>query len=365
MNDYVSFDVHKHYTLAEREDKATGKRTLSRIEHARGAIKAYVSQLPKGTVVAVEATGNWYWIIEEIEAGGGLPTLVNPRKAKLMMGCLNKSDKLDVHNLNTLQRNGTLPTVWIATAPVRDLRELTRGRMVLSAQSTRLKNRILANFTKFGHLLEEASDAFGAKGRRDMDERVWKLPEHARFMMQMLLDHVDQYQTSLQQVNERLDGLVQETPEMILLKTLPYVGRVLSAVMTFELGPVSRFPTAGHLAAYAGTTPRVHSSADKFRRGPVRPDVNRYLRWAYVEAANLVVLNSTRNPLRRVSQLYRRIKMRRDHGKAVVAVARHLAEASWHVLSRQEPYREPSFKAQVEPGRCKREAVMSAHRLEQ
>jgi hypothetical protein len=62
--------------------------------------------------VAVETIGNWYWIVDEIEAAGCLPRLVHARKAKLMMGELNKTDKLDVRGLNRLQQAGPLPTVW-------------------------------------------------------------------------------------------------------------------------------------------------------------------------------------------------------------------------------------------------------------
>ena len=61
----------------------------------------------------MEATANWYWITDEIEQAGCQPRLVHPRKAKLMMGQINKTDKLDTHGLNILQRNRTLPTVWI------------------------------------------------------------------------------------------------------------------------------------------------------------------------------------------------------------------------------------------------------------
>jgi hypothetical protein len=63
--------------------------------------------------VAVETVGNWYWIVDEIEAAGCVPRLVHARKAKLMMGQINKTDKLDVRGLNQLQRTSTFPTVWI------------------------------------------------------------------------------------------------------------------------------------------------------------------------------------------------------------------------------------------------------------
>ena len=85
--------------------------------------------------MALETVGNWYWVVDEIEAGGGKAQLVNARLAKLMMGMVNKSDKLDAQGMNRLQRTGTLPTVCITSSSVRDARELPRTRMGRSASS--------------------------------------------------------------------------------------------------------------------------------------------------------------------------------------------------------------------------------------
>src|SRR5512134_1118760 len=122
MKEYIAFDSHKHYTLAEREDVETGRARQTRIEHEPGAIKAFLADCEPGVAVAVEAMGSWYWIVDEIEQARACPRLVHPRKAKLMLGMINKTDKLDVHGLNRLQRAGTLPTVWIAPGKLRDLR---------------------------------------------------------------------------------------------------------------------------------------------------------------------------------------------------------------------------------------------------
>ena len=141
---------------------------------------------------------------------------------------------------------------------------------------------------------------------------------------------------------QRLDELVEVTPEMQRLMTLPGVGVILGATVALEIGEVSRFASADRLASYAGTTPRVHASGGKVRYGPLRADVNRYLKWAFSEAANSVAVNQVRCPERHVSQLYLRLRARKGHSKAIGAVARHLAEAAFHVLSRQEAYRDPA-----------------------
>jgi transposase len=129
--------------------------------------------------------------------------------------------------------------------------------------------------------------------------------------------------------------------EADLLKTLPCVGKILSMTLMLEIGKVECFPTAEHLASYPGLVPRVHSSGGHTRMGQVCGNVNRNLKWAFVEIGNLIVVNQHRLAGTHVVRLYQRIKRKKNHQKAVVAVARHLAEAAWWVLTKQEVYHEP------------------------
>ena len=342
MKEYISFDSHKHYTLMECENVRSGRVRHQRIEHDAGNIRAALAGCEKGSAVAVEATGNWYWILNEIEEAGMHPLLVHPRKAKMMMGMVNKTDKLDVHGLNVLQRVGTLPTVWVAPAPLRDLRELTRVRMVLCCQRTRLKNRLGATLAKYGRKVE-ASDAYAAGAREELHGQMEKLPPQTRWAAGMLLEQLDFISRQIQEQERRLKELLKVTPQMQGLMTLPGVGLVLSAAIALEIGDIERFASAPRLASYAGTTPRVKSSGDKTRYGQLRVDVNHYLKWAFAEAANSVAVNHKRCPNRHVSLLYGRLRQRKGHAKAIGAVARHLAEAAYWVLHRKENYREPTL----------------------
>jgi len=294
--------------------------------------------------VAIEATANWYWITDEIEQAGCRPQLTHPRKAKLMMGQINKSDRLDAHGMNRLQRNGTLPVVWLPPGPLRDLRELTRTRVVLVAQRTRWKNRITATLAKWGVPPSEYSDPYGKRAREEWEQRIASLPEQTRWTLRQMLEQLDQLNAQVAGFEQRLKELVEVTPEMQRLMSLPGVGVILAATIALEIGEVSRFASAERLASYAGTVPRVIASGDRMRFGRTRPDVNRYLKWAFAEAGNSVAVNYRRWPERHVSQLYVRVRVYRGkgHHKAVGAVARHLAEAAFHVLSRQQEYRDPA-----------------------
>jgi transposase len=296
--------------------------------------------------VAVETVGNWYWVVDEIEAGGGKPQLVNARLAKLMMGMVNKSDKLDAKGMNRLQRTGTLPTVWIPPSSVRDARELPRTRMVLSKQRTQLKNRVHATLGKYGFVVEGVSDAFGKRGREILTELMAKLPPHTEQALGRVLDQLDHVCENLQWIEEKMIEVFVPCPQTLWLKSLPGVGDILAVVIWTEIGTIERFSRAEQLASYSGLVARENSSGGKVRFGPVRRDVNVYLKWAFVEAANSSVLNRERCGYDHISRLYERIKARRGHGKAKVAVARHLSEASFWMLKKGEPYREPMSSTQ-------------------
>jgi len=141
---------------------------------------------------------------------------------------------------------------------------------------------------------------------------------------------------------QRLRAVFAPTPELQLLRTLPGVGEVLAVVILLEMGDIRRFPRAAQLAAYAGTTPRAHASGGRTHYGPSRVDINRYLKWAFIEAASTISRTRPTRPRRHVSRLYARIQQRKGHAKPVGAVARHLAEATYWILSKREPYRDPA-----------------------
>lgn len=343
--EYIAFDVHKRYTYAVVEDGQGRVKREGKIPHEPGALAAFLAGCEPGSPVAVETVGNWYWIVDEIEKAGLSPRLVHAAKAKLMLGAVNKTDKLDARGLNKLQRAGTLPTVWIPSGDLRDKRELTRTRMLLVRQRTQLKQRIQATLAKYGLGIPEVQDVFGVRGRKLLRERMEQLPPETRAMAALLLEQVEALDARIAQVEARMKEVLAPTPEVELLQSLPGVGFILATVISLEVGDVRRFPSPEHLASYAGTVPRVQQGGGKVRHGKTREDVNRYLKWAYAEAANVIARHAQKNPYRHVSRLYLRIRERKGHQKAVGAVSRHLAEATWWVLVTQQPYQEPTYRS--------------------
>jgi len=347
MENYtIGCDAHKKYSQFTVLDEKARVQERKRIEHTPGGIREYLSRYPRGTPVAVECVGNWYWIVDDIEASGCVARLTQAGKAKLMMGHVNKTDKLDADGLALLLYNGTLPTVWIPARELRDARELPRTRMAFTKQRTALKNRIHAALSKYGIRLETASDAFRGSGLEELRQALSSLPVETRRCVEEELLALSEIQQHIDGLEKRIMEQMKVTRSMQLIKTLPGVGDILAIVIDREIGSVERFASAENLASYAGTTPKVKSSGGKTYYGPMRKESNQYLKWAYVEAANVIVANHKKPSWKNkhVVRLYERLARSKGHAKAVGAVARHLAEATFWVLSKGEAYHEPNSK---------------------
>ena len=342
MVQFTGCDAHKKYSVFVGIKESGQPMEAVRVDHQRGEMRKYLATLPAGTPIAVETLGSWYWLVDEMEQAGHQPMLTHAAKAKKMMGQINKTDKLDARGLATLLRNGTLPSVWIPSGELRDQRELPRTRMVLAGIRTKLKNRLQATLAKYNLQIEEVSDAFGVKGRELLEQRFKDLPPETQRTAQEQLQLLDRVVEQIKEIETRIRSVVENTQAIKRLTSLPGVGPILSVVIGLEIGSVSRFGSAEQLASYSGTVPRVHSSGGKTFYGRVRPDVNRYLKWAFVEAANVVVMNQSRIPHSHVVKLYQRIREHKGHAKAVVAVARHLAEATYWMLTKEQAYKDPA-----------------------
>ncbi len=344
MTQYIGCDGHKQYSVFVGMDETGQASPPQRVQHVRSEFQDYLRTLPPGSPIALETSGHWYWMVEAMEQAGHHPILVHARKAKLLMGLVNKNDKLDAKGLATLLRNGTCPAVWIPPGALRDQRELPRLRMTFVRFRTALKNRIHAAFAKYGVSLADVSDVFGAKGRCLLEARLSQLPPETQRAVRDELALLEPVQDQIDALEGRIQAVVRQTPVMQQLQTLPGVGPILAIVVAWELGTITRFPNAEHFASYSGTVPRVVESGGHRRySGAVRQDVNHYLKWAFVEAANCIVLNQKPWAERHVVQLYQRLAHRKGHAKAIVAVARHLAEATYWMLKKGQPYQEPAW----------------------
>ena len=340
---FIGCDAHRKYSVFVAMDEQ-GKTTAPiRVEHQFKELRSFLRHVPPGTDVAVGATGSWYWLVDEIEAAGLAPHLAQPFAAKRMLGAgSKKTDSVDARCLATLLRNGTLPETWIPDSGNRDLRNLLRTRLALREYQTGLKSRIVAAINAYGlREPDEDSDLFRGKGRVQLSVYKGKLPKHTQEAVIQQWTLVDELEKQIETFALQIKLALKPVADAQRLKSLPGVGTVLGATIYLEIGAVTRFACAERLASYAGLVPVVHASGGRTFYGPTSKRSNSYLHWAFVEAANLAAARRKVHPERHVSRLYERLRPGKGHQKAAVAVARHLAESAWWILTKQQDYREP------------------------
>lgn len=325
--------------------------------------------LSEGSVthVALESTGVYWKPIFNLLEGNFTVWVLNAQHVKNLPG--RKTDVKDAEWLADLLRHGLVQPSFIPPQSQRDLRDLTRERTNFVRQRATLVNRVQkvlegANL-KLGDV---ATNVLGVSGRAileaiiagESDAKVLaglavgrlrskrtELEEalrggvrpHHRFLLTELLCQIDSLDETIAHFDEQVQVACEAdgNEEVIkLLDTIPGVGRELAEVLVAEVGTdMTRFPTAGHLAAWAGVAPGNNESAGKRRSGKTRKgDV--WLRVGLVQAARAAV----RTKGTYLAAQYRRLVTRRGDKRALMAVAHSILVIAYHVISRKEPYRE-------------------------
>ena len=266
--------------------------------------------------------------------------LANPTEAKKRMGKTNKTDALVAKGLAILLHNGPLPESWIPPGELRARRELLRTRMALRDLRPSLKHRIHASIDRYGLQATGISDLFGVKERVYIDTVLDHLPCDTAAMIQVQLTSLDQLEAQIEEIEDRIAVALKPSPEVRLLRTVPGIGDILAPLIWLEIGDIDRFPRAENLAGYAGLVPRIIASGGRIRHGGTCRNINHYLKWGFVEAATCAIrIKAYRGT--HIERLYQRLAPAKGHGRAIVAVARHLAEASYWVLRKGQPYKSP------------------------
>ncbi len=319
------------------------------------------------THVAMESTGiYWRPVYNVLEAVGQFELLVvNAQHVKAVPG--RKTDTNDVAWIVSLLRHGLLRGSFIPPRPLREIRELTRYRSELVHDRVRLVNRLHKVLEDVNlKLAMVATDVMGVSGRTMLaaliagetnPERLADLargtlqkkreqleqalngqfrPHHA-FLLAELLSQIDVLEDAETRVMAELDTRLQaEVEGLDLLDTIPGVNRRIAQIILAEIGTdMGHFPSAKHLASWAGLCPGNHESAGKRWTGHTRKG-SRWLRQALAEAAHGAA--HTRKTY--LAALYHRIAARRGRKKVVIAVAHAILVICYHLLTRQEPYRE-------------------------
>ena len=337
----LGWDVHRKFSKVSLEQMtAEGEIQVverARLEHEdRQAMRHWLSRVPKGTPVALEAAYGWPWIADLLEEMGLEPHLGHPPAIKVLAKTEAKGDRIDADRLGKFQLRGILPEAYLATPEVRMQRERMRYRMALSGLRTGVKNRIQAILHRLG-ILHPFSDLFGKAGRRFL--QGLDLPEASREVLLGYLELLDRISTLIGQVEAWMAGHLKANEVIRLLATIPGIGLILAHVIYAEIGEMERFPSRRHLNSYAGLAPVSDDSADRHGRRHCSPACNHALRWALIEAVT-GVLNSRGCRGQRLRKLYCRLTHGGQCNKnaAKVAVARELSQLVYIIWRTRTPY---------------------------
>jgi transposase len=315
------------------------------------------------THAAMESTGVYWKPVYAVLEGSLEITVANAQQIKKVPG--RKTDVKDAEWIADLLRHGLLRRSFVPPKPIRELRDLLRYRRKLVESQSAERNRLVklleaANIKLAG----VASDVFGVSGQRMLDALLkgeqtpkemaelakgrmrakipqlelaleGRLEEHHRFLLRIQRRRLAQLETDLAELEERIhERLKPYAVQLALLDEIPGVDWTLAAVIIAELGvDMSVFGSASQAASWAGVCPGNNESAGK-RKSSKTSKGNHYLKTVLVEAANAAA-GAKGTYLR---EKFFRLKARRGHKRAAMAVAHKILVAAYHILSKQVSY---------------------------
>jgi transposase len=243
-------------------------------------LRPYKAQLQS---MAVESTYNWYWLVDGLQAKGYPINLANPAKIEQYSGIKHADDKHDAFHLAELQRLNILPKAYIYDAELRPVRDLLRRRTKLVHQRTALMLSFKSLFSR-----TTGGQMPLAQLKQMSPKEGPKLYEHPanQLIARIQLEHIEALEQSIQKVEKAVLACARQIPLYAKLLSLPGVGRILGMTITMEVGDIKRFKSDGDFASYCRTvgSRRLSNGKQKGENNPKCGD--KYLSWAFVEAAN-------------------------------------------------------------------------------
>jgi len=328
---YVGIDLHATNSVVVVIDDADRmlyqKRLRNDLALIRTALEPY-----RATVqgVAVESTYNWYWLVDGLMEAGYRVHLAHAPALPQYSGLKHIDDQHDAQWLAHLLRLGLLPTGYIYPKAERAIRDLLRKRSQLVRHKTMVVLSLQSLLTRLtGHRLSlPRLRQLTPKGV----QALVPFPEQVQAVMSSLA-----VLACLEQEIRAIESTVREAeqtqPGYALLQTVPGIGPILAGTILLEVGDIQRFATVGHFASYCRCVGSEHVSNGKRKGAGNTKNGNRYLSWAFIEAAHFAIRYEA------VIRTYDQRKQARTHPLvALKTVAHKLARACYHMLREQVPF---------------------------
>ena len=323
----IGCDFHTRYQqIAMAREETSELLVERRLNHASGEVQAFYRSLKsfgEPVRVGIEATGPIHWFERLLTELGHELWIGDSAKIRASEVRKQKTDERDARLILDLLLSKRFPKIWVPTPAERDLRQLLWHRHKLVCLRTMLGNQLHALAMSQG--LCRKRKLFTKKGRVEL--QGLGLAPWARRRREELLKLLDQLETPIAELDRAASEEAKRREDAVRLMTHPGIGPINALAFVLAIGPVTRFPRSRKLASYLGLNPIEESSGGRRRLGGISKQGNTMVRWLLVEAAQQAMRF---DPALR--QDYLRLKFRRGHAVAKVAIARKLAVRMYWML---------------------------------
>jgi transposase len=325
MKIMTGIDLHSNNAVCGLMDEK-GRRLLQRrlpcdLALIVKTLEPYKAQIAQ---VAVESTYNWYWLVDGLEDHGYPVVLANPAKMKQYEGLKHTDDVSDVFYICELMRLGILPVSYRYNRQTRPVRDLLRRRMML----VQLRTSLILSFKSLHE--RTLGKRLGLREVKAMSvERAQASFTHAsdQLLCGEQVELMGQLEESVAKIEKHVLAMTKDWTTFQRVQEVPGIGKILGLTIALETGEPSRFAGAGHFASYCRCVKSQRESNQKKKGENNRKCGNRYLSWAFVEAAHFAVrFDAT------CERFYERKKRKTNVAVATKALACKLAKAAWHVM---------------------------------
>lgn len=282
--------------------------------------------------IAVESTFNWYWLVDGLQEEGYPVVLANPSAIQQYEGLKYTDDQWDSFWLARMLRMGILPRGYIYPKEERPTRDLLRRRLLLVRQRT---TQILSLKGLVARELGRRIAVDRIKQLREGDVAAWFDHPHLGLAAGKSVAVIQFLSERIREVETAVLSEVGLRKEFESLLTIPGIGKILGLTIMLEVGEIGRFPSVGNYSSYCRCVKSERRSGGKKKGENNKKNGNRYLAWAYVEAAHFA-----RRHQEGARRFYQRKVAKRNAVVATKALANKLARASYYVMRDQVPYDE-------------------------
>jgi len=331
MELYGGIDLHSNNNVIaiidDKDHVVFQKRLQNDISIVLKALETYRDVL---VGLAVESTFNWYWLVDGLMDNDYKIHLANPAAMKQYSGLKYSDDKASSRWLAHMLRLGILPEGYIYPKQNRSIRDLLRKRSQLVRQKT--TNLLSAN-NIFARNTGSSLKVADIKKLSDKDINAMFTDEYQALAMNSNVSMVRCLEREIKEIERVVKYKIKNTPEYNLLLTVDGIGEILAMTILLETGDIKRFPKVGNYSSYCRTVSSEHRSNKKKKGQGNTKNGNKYLAWAFIEAATFAIRYNDK-----ARRFYQRKSAKTKPVVAKKALANKLARACYYIMRDRVPF---------------------------